>query len=111
MKLLLDQNISRKLVPELADFFPGTAHVYELGLQRASDQKIWDYAQQHNFTIITQDADFYDRSIIEGYPPKVIWLRTGNTSSINIMHILQKRRNDIEVFHTDTTLSCIRIYS
>jgi predicted nuclease of predicted toxin-antitoxin system len=33
MKLLLDQNLSFKLCPRLADLFPGSQQVRELGLE------------------------------------------------------------------------------
>ena len=46
MKLLLDQNISRKLVPLLREEFPDCAHVAELDLARSTDRQIWDYAEQ-----------------------------------------------------------------
>jgi len=52
-----------------------------LGLHRAPDAHIWEYAATHDFTIVTQDSDFSERVALYGHPPKVIWLRTGNTST------------------------------
>ena len=63
MKLLLDQNISRKLVKELESLFPGSNHVYPLGLHKASDEEIWDYARDNGLTIVTQDSDFNEKKI------------------------------------------------
>jgi len=57
----LDQNISRKLVDELEDLFSGSNHVYLLGLHKASDEKIWNYARKNGFTIVTQDSDFVEK--------------------------------------------------
>ena len=110
MKLLLDQNISRKLVKELEDLFQGSSHVYLLGLHKASDEKIWNYARENGFTIVTQDSDFNERSLIYGYPPKVIWLRTGNVSTANIKLLLRKHHKDILLFDKDKTLGCLQIY-
>ena len=110
MKLLLDQNISRKLVKELDNSFPGSNHVYLLNLQTATDEEVWSYARENDFTIITQDSDFNERSLIYGYPPKVIWLRTGNTSTQNIKHLLIKHSQDILSFHKDKTLGCLQIF-
>lgn len=42
MSLLLDQNLSRRLVSRIADKFPGTLHVGELGMECKSDGDIWD---------------------------------------------------------------------
>lgn len=110
MKLLLDQNISRKLIDELKNLFPDSDHVYSLGLHKASDEKIWNFARDNGFTIVTQDSDFNERSLIQGYPPKVIWLRTGNTSTQNIRRLLKKHSKDILSFEKDKTLGCLQIY-
>ena len=110
MKLLLDQNISHKLVKELEDLFPRSNHVYLLDLQKASDEKIWNYARDNSFTIVTQDSDFNERSLVYGYPPKVIWLRTGNISTQNIKRLLKKHSQGIILFEKDKTLGCLQIY-
>ena len=47
MKLLLDQNLSPRLVARLADLFPDSQHVSYVGLDRASDRAVWDYARDH----------------------------------------------------------------
>ncbi len=110
MKLLLDQNISRKLVKELKDLFPGSNHVYLLGLHKDSDEVVWNYARDNGFTIITQDLDFNEKSLIFGYPPKVIWLRTGNISTQNITRLLTKHHKDILSFGKNKSLCCLQIY-
>ena len=110
MKLLLDQNISRKLVKELEDLFPGSNHVYLLGLHKVSDEEIWKYARDNDFAIVTQDSDFHERSLVYGYPPKVIWLRIGNISTKNIKRLLKECSQDILLFEKDKTLGCLQIY-
>lgn len=72
MKLLFDQNLSPRLVRQLIDLFPGSAHVKTLGLDCAADLVLWDYARDNHFHIVTKDADFSDRSALMGYPPKVV---------------------------------------
>ena len=110
MKLLLDQNISRKLVKELESLFPGSNHVYPLGLHKASDEEIWDYARDNGLTIVTQDSDFNEKSLVYGYPPKVIWLRIGNVSTQNIKRLLKKHHKDILLLEKDKTLGCLQVY-
>lgn len=110
MKLLLDQNISRKLLEELEDLFPGSSHVYLLDLYKTSDEEIWKYARDNGFTIVTQDSDFNERSLVYGYPPKVVWLRTGNISTQNIKRLLKQHSQDIILFEKDKTLGCLQIY-
>jgi predicted nuclease of predicted toxin-antitoxin system len=41
MKLLLEENLPRRLVPEIEASFPGSSHVVLLGLEAASDAAIW----------------------------------------------------------------------
>lgn len=75
MKLLLDENLSRRLVRRLADLFPGTVHVSSEGLLEADDYVIWQYAKSNGFSVVTADTDFYEIATTLGPPPKVIWLR------------------------------------
>ncbi len=58
MKLLLDQNLAPRLVGSLTEAFPGSRHVRELGLARASDADVWDYTKGNGFTIASKDSDF-----------------------------------------------------
>jgi predicted nuclease of predicted toxin-antitoxin system len=46
MKLLFDQNLSHKLARRLADLFPNSTHVREVGLKEAEDPEVWEYAKQ-----------------------------------------------------------------
>ena len=110
MKLLLDQNISHKILKDINQEFPKSNHVYKINMHLSSDQDIWDYAQKNDFVIVTQDSDFHERSLIYGYPPKILWLRTGNTSTENIKNLLLKNSQKIKVFYTNKELSCFIIY-
>jgi predicted nuclease of predicted toxin-antitoxin system len=67
--------LSRKLVNRLSDIFPESSHVQFQGLSEADDSEIWEVAKNKGFCMVTQDADFADRSRLYGSPPKVIWLR------------------------------------
>ena len=101
MKLLLDQNLSPLLVSRIYDLFPGTMHVRELGLARADDTRIWNHAQDHQFTIVSKDSDFHQMSFMLGPPPKVIWIRRGNCSTAEIERVLRSRRAEILAFAND----------
>ena len=75
MKLLLDENLSRKLAERIGDLFPDSVHVSAHGLLSAPDRAVWDFAKANGFAIATADADFYELATTLGPPPKVIWLR------------------------------------
>jgi len=58
MKLLFDENLSFKLCQSIADIFPESNHVRLLGLSKADDRDVWDYAKTNGFAIVSQDVDF-----------------------------------------------------
>lgn len=90
MKLLLDENLSPRLVTPLSRMFPGSRHVEDCGLDAAEDEEIWRYALDHGFAIVSKDSDFYDLAVVRGSPPKVIWLRVGNSSTDEVRELLQR---------------------
>ncbi len=98
MKLLFDQNLSPRLVKALADIYPGSVHVRDVGLNNALDESVWDYAIRHGLTIISKDSDFHQRSFLFGHPPKVVWIRRGNCSTKEIEAILRAHHTDLQGF-------------
>ena len=80
MKLLLDENLPARLVSSLADAFPDSTHLTEVGLSSSSDEEVWQYAKDEGFTLISKDSDFHQMSFLRGFPPKVVWIRRGNCS-------------------------------
>ena len=80
MRLLFDQNLSRRLVALLADDFPDSSHVSLVELATSTDREVWEYARDHGYAIASKDSDFGQLAFLYGHPPKVIWLRVGNRS-------------------------------
>ena len=101
MKLLLDANVSPRLVAGLADVFPGSVHVREVGLARATDAAIWGYARDQGLTTISKDSGFHQESFVRGPPPKVIWIRRGNCTTADIEALLRFNRTGILTFGAD----------
>jgi predicted nuclease of predicted toxin-antitoxin system len=96
VKLLFDSNLSPDLVRLLSKEYPGSAHVLYLGLGPApSDDAIWSYAAANDFLIVSKDADFYRLSTVNGPPPKVVWLRTGNGPTSSAEVALRSRAQDV----------------
>lgn len=81
MKLLLDQNLSRRLLPALEPLFPSSSQVQLLDLATATDNALWSFAKTNGFAIVTKDSDFVEISALHGHPPKIIWLNLGNVSN------------------------------
>lgn len=109
MKLLLDQNLSRKLVSKLNNLFPGTEHVSKFNLERKDDAEIRKFANENQFIIVTQDADFFEMMLMKGFPPKIIWLRCGNTSSQTVLKLIINNSETIHRLDTDSTIGCIEL--
>jgi predicted nuclease of predicted toxin-antitoxin system len=74
LKLLFDQNLSRKLPAQLADLFPASIQAIGAGLEHRPDIEIWNFAQRYGYTIITADDAFETLSHRFGFPPKVVLL-------------------------------------
>ncbi|NJK36251.1 MAG: DUF5615 family PIN-like protein [Oscillatoriales cyanobacterium SM2_2_1] len=110
MKLLFDQNLSRKLVARLADIFPKSSHVQFHTLTEAEDSEIWEFAKTQVFCIVTQDADFAERSRLYGSPPKVIWLRCGNAPTGSVEAIFRSGVETIQDFMGNDSLDCLELY-
>ena len=98
MKLLFDQNISFRIVKKIQDEFPGSGQIRTLELENSTDLEIWKYAKTHDFTIVTFDADFYDIANLNGHPPKILWLRMGNSKTLSILSTLIAKQNLIAEF-------------
>ncbi len=109
MKLLFDQNLSHRLVGLLAAEFPGSAHVRDAGLSSAPDPNVWAYAAANGFVIVSKDADFQQRALLYGHPPKVIWVRLGNCSTSAVAALLKMRFTDIEAFEADLLASFLAL--
>jgi predicted nuclease of predicted toxin-antitoxin system len=107
VKLLFDENLSPKLVQRLAGLFPGSAHVHECGFGASDDGVIWQFAADGDFCIVSKDLDFYDRSILRGGPPKLIWLRTGNCSTRHVESLLRSFAAELLQFESNRNESLL----
>ncbi|MGH7572402.1 MAG: DUF5615 family PIN-like protein [Gemmatimonadota bacterium] len=101
MKLLFDQNLSPRLVAQLADLFPNSAHVRDFGLASAADERVWGHAVAEGFAIVTKDDDFRQRSFLRGPPPKVVWVRLGNCTTADIEKTLRAKYAEVHAFGAD----------
>ena len=109
MKLLFDENLSPKMVMVLADVFPDSVHVDRIGLGGSPDDDVWRYAKENGFMIVSKDSDFYEKSILDGHPPKVILIKRGNCNNRQIQLILRNKIELITEFYQNDDVSFIRI--
>lgn len=107
MKLLFDQNLSPRLIVSLKIIYPDSSHVQTEGLDRAVDEKVWEYASQNDFIVVTKDVDFFERGLLKGYPPKVVLIRRGNCSTWEIETMLRESAAQIEALTRDENAACL----
>lgn len=103
MKLLLDENISFKLVSKLENLFPGIKHISYFKLNSIDDKIIFQFAKENDFAIVTFDEDYFTLSVLNSFPPKIIWLRTGNVTTNALEKILRSKALIIKNFLADKT--------
>jgi predicted nuclease of predicted toxin-antitoxin system len=110
MTLLFDENISFRIVNKVVAIFPGSLHVTNLNPAVKKDIDIFNHAKARNLTIVTQDEDFYDLQLINGFPPKIIWMRMGNSSTLNVLQKLIDNKEAIISFEKNEEIGILEIY-
>jgi predicted nuclease of predicted toxin-antitoxin system len=109
VKLLFDENLSHRLVRLLADLFPDSVHVRNIGLKSADDPLVWQYAKEQGFVIVSKDSDLHQRSFVFGHPPKIVWIRLGNCSTLDVERLLRRNFDAITIFHADELASFLSL--
>ena len=111
MKLLLDENLSDRIISRVADLFPDSTHIKAVGLREADDFVVWEWARKHGFTIVSKDTDFHQRAIVFGHPPSsygyASGLRVGNCQTGLITNLLRSRYQVIRQFIESETESLL----
>jgi predicted nuclease of predicted toxin-antitoxin system len=99
VRILLDQNLSPKLVRQLADIFPELETVYDHELVGASDPVIFDWARRVGVSaVISADRDFVRLAEHFGAPPKVIRIERCDFPSRVVAALLRREAVRIQAF-------------
>lgn len=109
MKLLLDENLSRRPVPFLQNEFPGSTQIAMIGLEQADDRTIWRHAKEYGYIIVTRDADFEELSAIHGAPPQVIWIRVPNQAKAAVLKLLLTHRAVLNEALHEQGVACVEL--
>ncbi len=103
MKLLVDQNISYRILRKMTDFPANIVHIKDVSLTDANDHAIFMYARTNQFdAVLTLDDDFVKLLNLHSAPPKVIWIRTGNCSTAFLADLLLEKAVAIKEFVEST---------
>ena len=109
MRLISDENISWRLKKLLTDWeiLPSNEIISKV---RLTDLMIWKFAKANQYTILTFDEDFFELQNLFSYPPKIIWLRTGNVSTAEIASLLINLKDNILEFLNSDELGIYELY-
>jgi predicted nuclease of predicted toxin-antitoxin system len=105
IRILIDENLPATLGLRLGC---DCLHATDIG-EQPTDKTLWDHARQENRTLLTKDADFFEQLAINGAPPKVVWLRTGNLRRTDLENLLVKRWPQIT--NLLTTADLVEVHS
>lgn len=109
MRLLLDENLSHHLVERLADIYPESQHVRQLGLTSAPDRIVLAYAELMEMVLVTKDTDFDDLAILRSDTAKILRLDLGNCTTDDVEHALRAIEPDLtSLFEDGRMVSIIR---
>ncbi|MEP7173512.1 MAG: DUF5615 family PIN-like protein [Aestuariivirga sp.] len=89
MRFLVDAQLPPALARRLTGLGHMAEHVYDIGMQAASDHSIWKKATETGAVIITKDEDFIQigRSAAG---PQIVWLRLGNVNRNALLDRISK---------------------
>jgi predicted nuclease of predicted toxin-antitoxin system len=112
-RLLLDESLPERLLPALAEAFPGSDHVRHLRGCGVPDRLLWDLALAGEFVLVTRDEDYLGWSVLRGVPPKVVWLNVGHSRHAVVAALLQSHGPDIELFaaHDEHSFLAVGFYT
>jgi predicted nuclease of predicted toxin-antitoxin system len=87
----VDAQLSPALAPWITQEFGVEAFSARyLTLVRAKDREIFEAAREADAVVLTKDADFTLWLKRLGPPPRILWLRCGNTSNAYLKRLLRK---------------------
>ena len=95
MRLLFNNNLSHRLIAELADIHPDSLHVRDIGPEDTADTDIWDYAREHGLAIVTKDRDYREMSRVRGHPPKVVLITLRNCPTTRVVALLRQHQDEL----------------
>ena len=108
--ILIDNNLSYKIGTYFKTIFEGIHHVSDVNLEEEDDLIIWSYAKKNHLHLLTKDNDFNGIQLLKGSPPKIIWIRSGNTKTKHVINLLLHHEKKIFDFLKNDIVGILEIY-
>jgi predicted nuclease of predicted toxin-antitoxin system len=111
MKILIDQNISYRIMAMIQNELWQVEHIKNHDLVNANDFEIFMFARQNKYeAILTLDEDFQLLQLVHEQPPKIIWIRIGNCSTKKLAETIKTNTSTIQYFLDDTLSDCLELF-
>lgn len=117
MKFIVDAQLPTALANFLSSRNFDAIHTLDLPRQNASsDEEINEISLNENRIVISKDSDFYDRYTRTKEPYKLLFVKTGNISTRNLIEIFDKNlllivnelnNHSVVELHKDSLISII----
>ena len=99
--LLLDENLSPRLIARIEPRFPKSLHVIYASLDNSPDIELWSFAKANGLAIVSKDKDFLSMLEAFGHPPELIFLKIGNVKLAVVERVLMGNQQIIHSFLND----------
>jgi predicted nuclease of predicted toxin-antitoxin system len=101
VKFLIDNQLPAALARWLARRGHDAVHVFELGVEIASDRSLWEYAFAEERIAISKDEDFFILANRPGDTGRLLWVRIGNCRTRALLSRLEAAWPEIEQSFAD----------
>jgi len=85
VRFLVDAQLRPVLARWLVEQGHQAEHVAVHGLERETDEVIWNHAVRAGDVIVTKDEDFATRRLLATDGPAIVWIRIGNTTNPELL--------------------------
>ena len=98
MKWLVDAQLPRRLASRLAALGHDAVHTLDLpNGNRTTDVEINRLATAENRIVVSKDADFVDSFLLQGLPPRLLWVTTGNIRNSTLLALFESLLPDLDL--------------
>jgi predicted nuclease of predicted toxin-antitoxin system len=85
LNFLVDAQLPPAMARWISNRGHEASHVFDVGLQSARDNDVWERARTSNAVVVSKDEDFVDRWLVDESPVALMWIRKGNCSTRTLL--------------------------